>query len=52
MTEEDQVYYLGKGLSPLYNKDSPYYPHINPAQPMMPVSMTSSRRMIEKSDNK
>lgn len=50
MTEEDQVYYLGRGLSPLYNKDSPYYN--NPVKPLMPVSMTSTRKMHETEDSK
>jgi len=54
MTEEDQVYYLGRGMSPLYNADSPFYPHTNPAvpvmptnpaKPMMPTSATSLRAM-------
>lgn len=45
MTEEDQVYYLGKGLSPLYNKGSPFNPPVNPAQPMMPTSATATRAM-------
>jgi hypothetical protein len=42
MTEEDQVYYLGRGMSPLYSKNSPFS---SAKKPMMPTSITSLRSM-------